>query len=65
VIVSLWSVEDESTATLMQDLYAQLRKGVSKDVALQRAMNSVRGQKKWEHPFYWAPFVLVGDWKLR
>ncbi len=63
VMVSLWSVSDASTAALMTAFYRELREGASKDVALQRAMGELRKDPRWEHPFYWAPFVLVGDWQ--
>ena len=63
VVVSLWEVSDASTAALMKEFYQELRKGTSKDVALQKAQMAVRGHPKWQHPFYWAPFILVGDWQ--
>ncbi|HEU4391914.1 MAG TPA: CHAT domain-containing tetratricopeptide repeat protein, partial [Blastocatellia bacterium] len=63
VVVSLWEVSDESTAALMSAFYRELQKGKGKDVALQRATAAVRKTPKWRHPFYWAPFILVGDWK--
>jgi CHAT domain-containing protein/Tfp pilus assembly protein PilF len=63
IVVSLWEVDDESTATFMTTFYQELRKGVNKDVALQTAMNTVRSNRKWQHPFHWSPFILVGDWR--
>lgn len=62
IIVSLWGVNDESTSVLMGAFYRELRKGTTKDVALQRAMTAVRRNPKWRHPYYWSPFVLVGSW---
>jgi CHAT domain-containing protein len=62
IVVSLWSVSDDSTAALMTVFYTELKKGTNKDVALQRAMATVRKHPKWSHPFFWAPFVLIGDW---
>lgn len=62
IVVSLWAVNDESTAVLMSAFYRELRKGSSKDVALQRAMVVVRRNPRWRHPFYWSPFTLVGSW---
>ena len=58
LLLSLWSVDDESTAALMVNFYDEWRKGASKSTALRKAMLSVR--KIHPHPFYWAPFVLVG-----
>jgi CHAT domain-containing protein/Flp pilus assembly protein TadD len=63
IVVSLWSVSDESTVKLMKTFYAELRAGTPKDLALQRAQAAVRANPKWQHPFYWAPFMLVGDWR--
>ncbi|MBI1923045.1 tetratricopeptide repeat protein [Candidatus Poribacteria bacterium] len=63
VVASLWEVSDASTAALMRAFYQHLRKGASKDVALQKAMATVRRNPKYQHPFYWSPFILVGDWQ--
>jgi CHAT domain-containing protein/Tfp pilus assembly protein PilF len=65
VVVSLWQVDDASTAVFMSAFYRELRKGASKDVALQRATAAVRhnpSNPKWGHPRYWSPFVLTGSW---
>jgi CHAT domain-containing protein/predicted negative regulator of RcsB-dependent stress response len=62
--VSLWSVADKSTADLMTDFYGRLLKGdTSSSGALRAAQLSMISGKKYSAPFYWAPFVLVGDWK--
>ena len=59
VLVTLWDVNDQSTANFMKLFYENLQaKGVSKAEAVQRSMREVR--KRYAHPFYWAPFVLVG-----
>jgi CHAT domain-containing protein len=66
VIVSLWNVSDRASARLMADLYAgMLRKGLRPSAALRAAQLEVRKQKQngWDSPFYWAGFVLQGDWK--
>ena len=65
VAVSLWNVSNTGTAELMKAFYRELRSGLSKDIALQRAMTSVAAAPRSRHPFYWAPFVLVGDWQWR
>jgi tetratricopeptide (TPR) repeat protein len=54
---------DESTTVFMSAFYRALRKGTSKDQALQQAMAAVRRTPQWRHPFYWSPFVLVGSWR--
>ena len=63
VVVSLWDVSDPATAAYMTAFYGELRKGASKDVALQRAMIAVSRNPRCRHPFFWAPFILVGDWQ--
>ena len=62
--VSLWSVADKSTADLMTDFYRRLLTagGPSTSGALREAQLSMISGKKYSAPFYWAPFVLVGDW---
>jgi CHAT domain-containing protein len=61
VIVSLWSVSDRSTADLMVGLYRQLlQEGAAPAVALGRAKRTLREGVEFAHPFYWAPFVLMG-----
>ncbi|HEY9811365.1 MAG TPA: CHAT domain-containing protein [Halomicronema sp.] len=60
---TLWSVQDLSTAKLMTEFYQQLTlKGVSKASALRHAQLSLLKEEQFEHPFYWAAFILVGNW---
>ncbi|MGQ0763053.1 MAG: CHAT domain-containing tetratricopeptide repeat protein [Acidobacteriota bacterium] len=63
--VSLWSVADKSTAELMTDFYKRfLAAGSpSRSAALRDAQLAMISGKKYSAPFYWAPFVLVGEWK--
>ncbi|MEJ7617316.1 MAG: CHAT domain-containing protein [Pyrinomonadaceae bacterium] len=62
--VSLWSVADRSTADLMTDFYRRLlAAGGTPPAALRAAQQSMIAGKKYSAPFYWAPFVLVGDWR--
>lgn len=67
--VSLWSVADRSTAELMSDFYKRLLgpstnpSGVSASSAMRDAQLAMISGKKYSAPFYWAPFVLVGDWR--
>lgn len=64
--VSLWSVADKSTAELMTDFYRRfLGSGapVSAPSAMRDAQLSMISAKKYSAPFYWAPFVLVGEWR--
>jgi tetratricopeptide (TPR) repeat protein len=64
LVVSLWPVEDESTALLMKSFYAHLKQGMGKSEALQRAkIELIRTNASYSDPFFWGPFVLIGDWK--
>lgn len=61
VLASLWAVEDRRTARLMQRFYTHLHEGAAKDEALRAAqMDLIRSAS---HPFYWAAFSLIGDWR--
>jgi CHAT domain-containing protein/tetratricopeptide (TPR) repeat protein len=59
LVVSLWAVSDRSTADLMREMYSHIRAGASKRDALRRAQLKVKDA--YGHPYYWAPFVLMGD----
>jgi CHAT domain-containing protein len=62
-IASLWSVEDSATATLMENFYQELATlGTTKADALRKAQISLLKKPQFTHPFYWSPFVLVGNW---
>jgi CHAT domain-containing protein len=62
-MATLWSVNDESTADFMAEFYKQLAKpGIAKSEALRQAQLFLLKQPKYNHPFYWAPFVLIGNW---
>jgi len=58
LVVSLWTVNDRSTAQLMRRFYEGLQKGLSKPRALQEAVVEVKAA--FPHPYYWAPFILMG-----
>ena len=62
VMVSLWSVADQSTSQLMQQFYKSLvSRKLEKAQALQGAQLMLMKDSRYSHPFYWAPFVLIGD----
>ena len=64
VMVSLWSVSDISTADLMGEFYEGLIKHkLSKTDALRKAQLALLSDDEYAHPFYWASFVLFGDWR--
>jgi CHAT domain-containing protein len=58
LLLSLWDVHDESTAQLMGYFYQNYIQSADMARSLQRSMQELRHKKP--HPFYWAPFVLVG-----
>jgi CHAT domain-containing protein/Tfp pilus assembly protein PilF len=61
VVVSLWDVYDRSTADLMTSFYKNLEtKGLNKAAALRAARLEMIQSAKYNHPYYWAPFVLIG-----
>jgi CHAT domain-containing protein len=62
--VSLWSVNDDSTAELMTDFYAGLLQGRGPaGAALRAAQLKMIAAGQYDAPYFWAPFVLVGDWR--
>ncbi|MEA2173891.1 MAG: hypothetical protein QOD00_1483 [Blastocatellia bacterium] len=63
--VSLWSVADRSTAELMTNFYKRLLtgQGASPANALRAAQTDMIAGKKYSAPFYWSPFILVGEWR--
>jgi CHAT domain-containing protein len=63
VLATKWRVADRSTASAMVAFHQRLRKGMSKDDALHQAMRDVASDRATQHPYYWAPFVLLGDFR--
>ena len=58
MLLTLWDV-DSSTADFMKAFYGYMKGGWSKARAAQEAMREIR--QRLPHPFYWAPFALLGD----
>jgi CHAT domain-containing protein len=64
VMASLWAVNDASTAELVPQFFQNLRDpALNKAQALQRAQQHLLTQSDYQHPFYWAPFLLIGNWR--
>jgi len=64
LLATLWSVSDRSTCTLMKEFYDNWRKsGLDKPEALRRAQIALKSMPDYQHPFYWAPFIMIGDWR--
>jgi CHAT domain-containing protein/Tfp pilus assembly protein PilF len=60
IMVSLWQVDDESTADLMVSFYRNLQELGDKSEALRRAKIESIDNSRYVHPYFWAPFILVG-----
>ena len=65
-LATLWAANDEATAELMGYFYQNLAKDtqISKAQALREAQLTLlqTSESQYRHPYYWAPFVLVGNW---
>jgi CHAT domain-containing protein len=59
LVVSLWAVSDRSTAEFMGEMYSRISQGETKRKALRHAQLATKDL--YGHPYYWAPFVLMGD----
>lgn len=63
VVASLWRVQDRATAELMSRFYrALLLEGKPPATALREAQLAIRSDRRWRAPYYWAAFILQGDW---
>ncbi len=64
VISSLWRVEDTATAEFMKHFYTSLmQKNATPAEALRYAQLKMTESQRWRQPYYWAAFVLQGDWR--
>jgi CHAT domain-containing protein len=62
MIASLWSVDDNATVELMKAFYTPVASSAMPyGAALTLAKRTLAASQKWRHPFYWAPFILVGN----
>jgi len=63
VVASLWKVDDAATAEFMKMFYRKMLKdGMRPAAALRAAQAEMSAQKRWQSPYYWAAFVLQGEW---
>ncbi|MBM3462308.1 MAG: CHAT domain-containing protein [Armatimonadetes bacterium] len=62
VISTMWKIADESTARLMAGFYTSLAK-MDRAAALRKAQLEMLADPTTAHPFFWAAFVVAGDWK--
>jgi len=61
-VATLWRVDADSTAFLMKEFYKELKDGKTKAEALRQAQLSLLSNPQYQHPYYWAGFLLVGSW---
>ncbi|NEZ61631.1 CHAT domain-containing protein [Leptolyngbyaceae cyanobacterium CCMR0082] len=62
-LATLWLVDDRGTSELMGSLYGELTStNLSKAEILQRAQLKLLNNEDYQHPYFWAPFVLIGNW---
>jgi CHAT domain-containing protein len=63
-LASLWHINDESTSVLIAEFYRQLaNEANNKSAALRGAQLLLMNDARYRHPAYWAPFLLIGDWR--
>jgi CHAT domain-containing protein len=63
VTASLWKVSDDSTKLLMENYYTALKNGDTPAASIQKAQISLIKEKSTRHPYHWAAFLLIGDWR--
>ena len=62
-LATLWNVSDQVASEVVIEFYRQLQQpSVSKAQALQRAQTKILNIPQFSHPFYWSPFLLIGNW---
>ncbi|MFQ5844021.1 MAG: CHAT domain-containing protein [Planctomycetota bacterium] len=62
-VISLWRVHDEATRVLMVAFYRRLMAGEGRTEALQNTQLEMLRSERWSHPFYWASFIVSGNWR--
>ena len=69
-LMSLWTVSDTGTKDLMVSYYQRLQQGQGRGEALRQVQLAMlngtltaESGERYDHPYYWAPFVRVGDWQ--
>jgi CHAT domain-containing protein len=62
-VMNLWPISDESTKELLIPYYKALQQGQERSEGLRQAqLRMLRERKDLRHPFYWAAFILSGEW---
>jgi len=60
VLMSLWSVAEKSSVQMVESFFRHMKEGKNKLEALKLARDEIR-KEGYDHPFFWAPFILVGE----
>ncbi len=64
VVATLWSVDDQATAQFMERFYRGLWvENLGPAAALRSAQQWMMSQERWRSPYYWAAFILTGEWR--
>ena len=62
-VATLWFINDQASSNLVSDFYRELQSpGTTKALALQRAQVKMLDDPIYNHPAYWAPFLLLNNW---
>lgn len=62
-LATLWTINDEASTVLVTEFYRGLKEaGLSKAEALRAAQLGLLGDRRYRHPGYWSPFLLIGNW---
>ena len=65
VVASLWEIDDEASKELMAKFYDHMlgQEQMTPAAALRAAQNDIMKQDRWRHPYFWAAFVMQGEWR--
>jgi CHAT domain-containing protein len=61
-VMSLWRVDDTATTQLMSEYYGRLQRGEGRSEAMRQVQLAMLAQRERAHPYYWASFIVSGDW---
>jgi CHAT domain-containing protein len=65
MVASLWPVADESTEALMTRMYQSMSEGADLMDAMRTAQLDVQKKRRFAHPFFWAPFNVIGNGRMQ
>lgn len=62
-LATLWFINDKASSLLVSEFYKQLKDpSLSKAKALQNAQIAIMSEEQYQHPLFWSPFLLIGNW---